>query len=145
MQKFPGQGLNPRHNSNLNHSLDNAGSLTCCATRKLHTFFFFLRWHLWHMEVPRLGVKSELQLPAYTTATATRDLSHISNLCCSLWQCQIFNPLSEARDRTHILMDTMCVLNLLSHKKTSILIFGRGVGKGEKASLLCQAKGVKAG
>ena len=32
--------------------------------------------HLWHMEVPRLGVKSELQLPAYTTATAMRDLSH---------------------------------------------------------------------
>ena len=26
--------------------------------------------HPWHMEVPRLGVKSELQLPAYTTATA---------------------------------------------------------------------------
>ena len=28
-----------------------------------------------HMEVPRLGVESELQPPAYTTATATRDLS----------------------------------------------------------------------
>ena len=27
------------------------------------------------MEVPRLGVKSELQLPAYTTATATQDPS----------------------------------------------------------------------
>ena len=31
------------------------------------------------MEVPRLGVKSELQLPAYTAATATWDLSHIHN------------------------------------------------------------------
>ena len=30
-----------------------------------------LRLHLWHMEVPRLGVKPELGLPAYTTATAT--------------------------------------------------------------------------
>ena len=29
------------------------------------------------MEVPRLGVESELQLLAYTTATATRDLSLI--------------------------------------------------------------------
>ena len=29
--------------------------------------------HLWHMEVPRLGVESELQLPAYTTATAMQD------------------------------------------------------------------------
>ena len=31
--------------------------------------------HLQYMEVPRLGVKAELQLPAYTTATATRDWS----------------------------------------------------------------------
>ena len=35
-------------------------------------FFFFLNGpYLWHMEVPRLGVESELQLLAYTTATAT--------------------------------------------------------------------------
>ena len=34
-------------------------------------FFDFLGPYLWHMEVPRLGVKSDLQLPAYTTATAT--------------------------------------------------------------------------
>ena len=32
------------------------------------------------MEVPRLGVESELQLPAYTTATATLDPSHICDL-----------------------------------------------------------------
>ena len=38
-------------------------------------FFFFLGPHLWHMEVPRLGVKLELQLPAYTTATASWDPS----------------------------------------------------------------------
>ena len=31
----------------------------------------FLGPHLGHIEVPRLGVKSELQLPAYTTATQT--------------------------------------------------------------------------
>ena len=28
MQKFPGQGLNPLHSSNLGHSSNNAGSLT---------------------------------------------------------------------------------------------------------------------
>ena len=33
-------------------------------------FFGFLGSYLRHMEVPRLGVKLELQLPAYTTATA---------------------------------------------------------------------------
>ena len=34
------------------------------------------------------------------------DLSHICNLHYSSLQCQIFNPLSEVRDRTRILMDT---------------------------------------
>ena len=33
-------------------------------------FFFLLGPPLQHMEVPRLGVELELQLPAYTTATA---------------------------------------------------------------------------
>ena len=36
---------------------------------------FFSGLQPWHMEVPRLGVESELQLPAYTTATATQDPS----------------------------------------------------------------------
>ena len=35
----------------------------------------FLGPHLRHMEVPRLGVELELQLPAYTTATVTQDPS----------------------------------------------------------------------
>ena len=64
----------------------------------LFFFFVFLGLHLWHMESPRLGVKSELQLPAYTTATATWDLSCVCDLHCSLWQHRVFNPLSEARD-----------------------------------------------
>ena len=34
-------------------------------------FYFFLWPHLWHMEVLRLGVKLELQLPPYATGTAT--------------------------------------------------------------------------
>ena len=70
----------------------------------------FLGPHLWHMEVPALGVESELQLPACTTATATWDLSLICDLHHSSRQRWILNPLSEARDRTCILMDTsqMC-------------------------------------
>jgi len=35
--------------------------------------FVFLGPHSQHMEVPRLGVQLELQLPAYATATATPD------------------------------------------------------------------------
>ena len=38
---------------------------------------FFLKPHLRHMGVPRLGVKSELQLLAYPTATAMTDPSHV--------------------------------------------------------------------
>ena len=31
--------------------------------------------------------------------------SDLSDLQHSSWQCQILNPLSEARDRAHMLMD----------------------------------------
>ena len=58
------------------------------------------------MEVPRLGIELELQLLAYITAIATQDPSCICDLHHSSQQCQIPDPLREARDRTHILMDT---------------------------------------
>ena len=79
------------------------------ATAILIFFFFFLGLHMWHMEVPGLGV--------YTTATATRDLSRICDLHHSSWQHQVLNPLSEARNRTLILMDVSQVLNPLSHSR----------------------------
>ena len=66
---------------------------------------FFLGPHSLHMDVSRLGVESELQLPAYATATATQDPSRICDLHHSSQQHQIFNPLSEARDRAYVLMD----------------------------------------
>ena len=65
----------------------------------------------------------ELQLPAYTIATAMQKPSHICDLHHSSWQRQILNPLSEARDRTHSLMDTIQVLKLLSHNRNSIFSF----------------------
>ena len=71
------------------------------------------------MEVPRLGVELELQLPAYSTATATWDLSPVFNLHRSSWKRQILNPLSEARDRTCILMGINWVRNPLSHNGNS--------------------------
>jgi len=46
-----------------------------------------------------------------------RHPSQICDLYHSSLQCQILNPLSEARDRTRILMDTSHVLNLLSHNR----------------------------
>ena len=46
----------------------------------------------WHMKVPRLGVTLELQLLACSTATATRNLSHIFDL---------YHSSRNAGSRTH--------------------------------------------
>ena len=59
-------------------------------------FQFILGPHLQHVEIPRLGVESELQLPAYAIATAMWDPSHVCDLhhgsgqCCK--QGQELNP-----------------------------------------------------
>ena len=62
-----------------------------------------------HLEVLRLGVELELQLPTYATAIAMPDPSHVCDLHHSLGQNRILNPLREARDQTCILMDTCWV------------------------------------
>ena len=46
-------------------------------------------------------------VPAYVTAMVTPDPSCICDLRCSLRQRRIPNSLSEARDRTRILTETM--------------------------------------
>ena len=59
------------------------GSPRPSPTHSLFFFFVFLPFPgplPRHMEVPRLGVQTELQPPAYTRATATQDLSRICNL-----------------------------------------------------------------
>ena len=66
--------------------------------------FVFLRPHEWHMEVPRLGVQSELLLLVYARAIAMPDLSCICDLHHSSWQHGIPNPMSKARDQTCNLM-----------------------------------------
>ena len=66
------------------------------------------------MEFPRLGVESELQPPSCATAIATQDLSLVCDLHHSSQQCWILNPLSKARDRTFILMDTYLLGSLLA-------------------------------
>ena len=77
-------------------------------TNNLQIFspILFYLFTLKHMEVHRLRVNSELQLLAYATVTAMWDLSCIYDLHHSSRQCWILNPLSEARDRTYVLMDT---------------------------------------
>ena len=63
-------------------------------------FVYFLGLHSWHMLVPRWGIQPELQLPAFATATAMQDLSHICDPHHSSWQRQTLNPLTEARNWT---------------------------------------------
>ena len=70
----------------------------------MYNFFFFF-FFLVFLETHPQHMESELQLLADTTATAMQDPSHICDLHCSSWQCQILNPLGEARDRTCALMD----------------------------------------
>ena len=55
------------------------------------------------MEVPRLGVQSELQLLACTSVTTMWDPSLVCKLPHRSRQRQILNPLSEARARTCVL------------------------------------------
>ena len=66
-------------------------------------------------------IELELQFLAYTTITAIamQDPSCICDLCLSLQQRQILNPPREAKDQTHIHMDTSQVLNPLSHNRSS--------------------------
>ena len=78
------------------------------------------------MEVPRIGVKLGLQLPAYATATASWDLSPTCDLCQSSRKRQILNSLSKARNRTCIFMDTNRICFLCATMGTP-LFFSRGV------------------
>ena len=99
----------------------------CCCVAWVFVYFFFfyfLEPRLWHMEVSRLGVKSELKLPAYATAIATQDQSHVCDLHHSSWQCQILNPWA----RTGIKPTSSWILVglgllLLSHNRDSQNIF----------------------
>ena len=66
--------------------------------------FFFVVTYMQHIEAPELGIRAAAE--ARATATATPDLSHICNMC-NLWQHEILNLLSKARDQIRILIETM--------------------------------------
>ena len=57
--------------------------VTCCPC--LYVFLLFVLFCFsvpcqWHMEIPRLEIESELQLPAYTTPMAMQDPSRVCDL-----------------------------------------------------------------
>ena len=90
-------------------------------------WFCFLGLNMWHMDVPRLGVKSELELPDYATATATWDLSFVCHLHQSSQQHWIVNLLSEARDRTCVVMHTswICYRWATTGTPVKLILFGK--------------------
>ena len=78
-----------------------------CWTLGWGFFFFFLTASLaaYGSSWDRGGI--EIAVEAYTTATATLDLSCIFDLSHSLQQCCILNPLRKARSQTCIFMETV--------------------------------------
>ena len=69
--------------------------LKCALLKKSTPYpphFCFLGPHPRHMEIPRLGVKLELQLPAYATATAMQHPSRV---------CDLPTAHSNTRSPTH--------------------------------------------
>ena len=89
---------------------------------KYTIFFVFLGPHLQLIEVPRLGIELELQLPVYTSATAMWVLSLIFDLRHS------YTYTSNAGSLTHCArpgvepassQTLFWVLNLLSHHGNS--------------------------
>ena len=71
------------------------------------------------MEVPRLEVESELQLLAYTTATATWDPGCICYLHHTSQQCQIPDPVSEGQGLNPHPHGSSSDSFLLSHNRNS--------------------------
>ena len=74
-------------------------------------FFFFFCFFLLHAALEAYGGSQARGrigdvAAAYTTATAMRDLSLVCDPHHSSRPHQSLNPLSEARDRTRISMDT---------------------------------------
>ena len=68
-------------------------------------FFFFIGLPSWYMEVPRVVVKLELQMPAYSTAIVRWDPSWFCDLHHSSQHHRILNPLRKARNWTCVLMN----------------------------------------
>ena len=81
--------------------------------------FSFFRPHLWHMKVPRLRSNQSCNCWPRPQSRPCQIQAKVCDLGHSSRQCQIFNLLGEAREQTHILMDTSWVLKPLSHDENS--------------------------
>ena len=85
------------------------------------------------MQVPRLGIKLELQPLAYATATAMPDPSHVCDLYHSSQQYGIRNLLSKARDWTCVLMDTSQIVSAEPRRELQYFAFSFKESLNEKS------------
>ena len=90
------------------------------------TLFFFSSSFVFFRAAPALDggsqVRGRIRAAAaspYATARAALDPSCVCELHHRSWQHWILNPLSDARDRTHMLLGASWVCNLLSHSGNS--------------------------
>ena len=81
--------------------------------------FFFLNLHLQHMEVPSLGVKSELQWPAYTTVMAAPDPATSATYIAAYSNTRSLTHWPSPGIKLASSWTQHCVLNLLSHNGNS--------------------------
>ena len=81
-------------------------------------FFFFLGIYPQQYGGSHARGPIRATAPSLCHTIATPDLSHVCNVSHSLQQRWILNPLSKARDWTHIIMDTSQDLNPMSHNGT---------------------------
>ena len=114
--------------SNLHPHRHYVGFLTHWATMGTPDSVFvvvvrFLGLHPWHMEIPRLGVESELQLLAYATATARVGSEPSLPPTPQLTALLDPYPLREASDQTHILMDSSQIHFHCAMKGTPLILF----------------------
>ena len=86
---------------------------------KVEIFFFFLWPHMQHMEFPGPGVKSELQPPAYTTATTTQDPSCICDLAAAYGDSGSLTHQERPGVKPSSSLTLRMVLKLLIHNGTS--------------------------
>ena len=93
----------------------------CCTSS---FFFCFLGPHPQRMEVPKLEVKSELQLPATASATATPVPSQSStSIHHNSWQHQIPDSPNEARNQIHLMVPSQIHFHCAMMGTPTVLLF----------------------
>ena len=91
-------------------------------------FFYFYSCNCRIWKFPGEGLNQSYSC-GLATARAKLDLNRICNLCCSLRQCWILNPLREARDGTRNITEISQVLNpLCCNGNSYIIILNMAIG-----------------